>query len=98
MSPEELIRLDALLDDLAFLHRLCCFGLRMESAVTPMETYPRMMFLKFRYRLGYDSLCREVADSITWPANLANNQDQGNKMRPGLGPLPPKVKVSGRSS
>jgi hypothetical protein len=31
-----------------------------------METYLRMMFLKFRYRLGYDSLCREVADSITW--------------------------------
>jgi IS5 family transposase len=24
------------------------------------------MFLKFRYRLGYESLCREVADSISW--------------------------------
>src|SRR5258708_13002755 len=24
------------------------------------------MFLKFRYRLGYESLCREVSDSITW--------------------------------
>ena len=31
-----------------------------------METYLRMMFLKFRYRLGYESLCREVTDSITW--------------------------------
>ena len=31
-----------------------------------METYPRLMFLKFRYRLGYESLCREVTDSITW--------------------------------
>ena len=31
-----------------------------------METYLRLMFLKFRYRLGYESLCREVADSITW--------------------------------
>jgi IS5 family transposase len=31
-----------------------------------METYLRMMFLKFRYRLGYESLCREVSDSITW--------------------------------
>ena len=31
-----------------------------------MEVYLRMMFLKFRYRLGYDSLRREVADSITW--------------------------------
>jgi len=25
-----------------------------------------MTFLKFRYRLGYESLCREVGDSITW--------------------------------
>jgi IS5 family transposase len=24
------------------------------------------LFLKFRYRLGYESLCREVTDSITW--------------------------------
>jgi IS5 family transposase len=25
-----------------------------------------MMFLKFRYRLGYELLCHEVADSISW--------------------------------
>jgi IS5 family transposase len=31
-----------------------------------METYLRLMFLKFRYRLGYESLCREVSDSISW--------------------------------
>lgn len=24
------------------------------------------MFLKFRFRLGYESQCREVSDSITW--------------------------------
>jgi IS5 family transposase len=24
------------------------------------------MFLKFRYRLGYESVCAEVADSISW--------------------------------
>ena len=24
------------------------------------------MFLKFRYRLGFESLCREVSDSISW--------------------------------
>jgi len=33
---------------------------------TPMETCLRLMFLKFRYRLGYEALCREVADSISW--------------------------------
>ena len=38
----------------------------MSRPSTPMETYPRLMFLKFRYRLGYESLCREVTDSITW--------------------------------
>ena len=24
------------------------------------------MFLKYRYRLGYESLCAEVSDSISW--------------------------------
>ena len=31
-----------------------------------MEVYLRLMFLKFRYRLGYETLCREVSDSFTW--------------------------------
>src|SRR5262249_48072378 len=33
---------------------------------TPAECYLRLMFLKFRYRLGYESLCAEVSDSISW--------------------------------
>jgi len=33
------------------------FDLRVGRPSTPMETYLRMMFLKFRYRLGYESLC-----------------------------------------
>lgn len=32
---------------------------------TPVECYLRLMFLKFRYRLGYESLFAEVSDSIT---------------------------------
>jgi IS5 family transposase len=31
-----------------------------------VETYLRLMFLKFRYLPGYELLCREVADSISW--------------------------------
>jgi transposase, IS5 family len=31
-----------------------------------IDTYLRMMFLKFRWRLGYETLCREVGDSISW--------------------------------
>src|SRR5688500_4100986 len=65
--PAELARVDALLDDPVFFAPFVpFFDPRMGRPSTPMETYLRMMFLKFRYRLGYESLCREVADSITW--------------------------------
>ena len=65
--PEELARVDALLDDPAFFTPFVpFFDPRIGRPSTPMEAYLRLMFLKFRYRLGYESLCREVADSITW--------------------------------
>jgi IS5 family transposase len=65
--PEELTRVDALLDDPAFFAPFVpFFDPRMGRPSTPMETYLRLMFLKFRYRLGYEALCREVSDSITW--------------------------------
>jgi transposase, IS5 family len=65
--PEELARVDALLDDSVFFTPFVpFFDPRMGRPSTPMETYLRLMFLKFRYRLGYESLCREVTDSITW--------------------------------
>src|SRR6202049_457323 len=32
----------------------------------PMETFLRIMFLRFRYKLGYEALCREIADSLAW--------------------------------
>ncbi len=32
----------------------------------PMETYLRLMFLKYRYRLGYETLCAEVSGSLSW--------------------------------
>ena len=65
--PVELARVDALLDDPVFFTPFVpFFDPRMGRPSTPMETYLRLMFLKFRYRLGYESLCREVSDSITW--------------------------------
>ncbi len=65
--PEELARVDALLDDAVFFTPFVpFFDPRIGRPSTPMETYLRLMFLKFRYRLGYESLCREVSDSITW--------------------------------
>jgi IS5 family transposase len=65
--PEELARVDALLDDSRFFGPfMSFFDPRIGRPSTPMETYLRLMFLKFRYRLGFESLCREVSDSITW--------------------------------
>ena len=65
--PTELARIDVLLDDPVFFAPFVpFFDPRLGRPSTPMETYLRLMFLKFRYRLGYESLCREVSDSITW--------------------------------
>jgi IS5 family transposase len=65
--PTELGRVDALLDDPVFFAPFAAyFDARIGRPSIPMETYLRLMFLKFRYRLGYESLCREVADSISW--------------------------------
>ena len=59
--------MDALLDDPVFFAP-CAGFLRPPAGrpSTPMEVYLRLMFRKFRYRLGYETLCREVGDSITW--------------------------------
>jgi IS5 family transposase len=65
--PIELARVDALLDDPVFFAPFAAyFDARIGRPSIPMETYLRLMFLKFRYRLGYETLCREVADSISW--------------------------------
>jgi IS5 family transposase len=65
--PEELARVDALLDDPAFFAPFAPhFHPVIGRPSTPVEWYLRLMFLKFRYRLGYESLCVEVSDSISW--------------------------------
>jgi len=32
----------------------------------PIETYLRWIFLKYRYRLRYETVCAEVSDSVSW--------------------------------
>jgi len=32
----------------------------------PVETYLRLMYLKHRYRMGYELLVREVTDRLHW--------------------------------
>ncbi|MGC7103161.1 ISNCY family transposase [Amycolatopsis lurida] len=65
--PAELERVDAWLEDERFFAPFRAhFDARIGRPSVPMETYLRLMFLKFRYRLGYESLCAEVSDSISW--------------------------------
>ncbi len=65
--PAELEAVDRLLDDERFFapYRRF-FHARLGRPSIPIETYLRLMFLKYRYRLGFEPLCRGVADSISW--------------------------------
>jgi transposase, IS5 family len=65
--PAELEAVDRLLDDPAFFEPFVAhFHAVLGRPSLPIETYLRLMFLKYRYRLGFEPLCREVADSISW--------------------------------
>jgi len=65
--PTELATVDRLLDDPAFIEPFRAhFDPTGGRPSIPIDTYLRLMFLKHRYGLGYELLCREVADSISW--------------------------------
>src|SRR5579859_7766870 len=66
LSPE-LAAVDQLLDDDRFLAPFVArFSCPIGRPTIPIETYLRLMYLKHRYGLGYETLCKEVADSFTW--------------------------------
>jgi IS5 family transposase len=63
----ELAEVDRLLDDRRlFVPFRRFFDLREGRPSIPIECYLRLMFLKYRFGLGYERLCRLVTDSITW--------------------------------
>jgi transposase, IS5 family len=65
--PPGLAAIDRLLDDPVFFEPFVAFFHPVIGRPSiPMETYLRMMFLRFRYRLGFETLCGEVADSLAW--------------------------------
>jgi len=67
VMPAELVRVDGLLDDDRFFAPYReFFHATLGRPSIPIETYLRLMFLKYRYRLGFETLCREVTDSIGW--------------------------------
>lgn len=65
--PEELSKVDALLDDerflLPFLEK---HNTRRGRPTKAIETFLRLMYLKRRYNFGYETLVQEVGDSLTW--------------------------------
>src|SRR3989304_1526514 len=65
--PPELAKIDAILAEERFL---APFRSRLTATIgrptIPIESYLRLMYLKHRYQLGYETLCKEVADSFTW--------------------------------
>jgi transposase, IS5 family len=65
--PAELAQVDAFLDDERFIAPWrALFDRRLGRPSVPIDTLLRLLYLKHRYQLGYESLCKEVSDSIGW--------------------------------
>jgi IS5 family transposase len=65
--PAELAKIDAFLDDERFVAPWrALFDRRLGRPSVPVDTLLRLLYLKHRYQLGYESLCKEVSDSIGW--------------------------------
>jgi len=65
--PPELVAVDAFLDDERFIAPWrASFSKRLGRPSVPIDTLLRLPYLKHRYQLGSEALCREVSDSISW--------------------------------
>lgn len=65
--PEDLVFADRVLNDPGLLEPFRRFFSPLFGRPSiPMETFVRMMFLKYRLDLGYEPLCAEVRGSITY--------------------------------
>lgn len=65
--PPGLSAIDRLLDDPVFFELFPpFFDPRRGRPSVPIETYLRLMHLRFRYDLGFETLCAEVTDSLSW--------------------------------
>ena len=67
VMPAELVQVDKFLADPEFFRPFRpYFSPFFGRPSIPMETFLRMMWLKYRYRIGFEALCREVTDSVSW--------------------------------
>ncbi|MCR4441200.1 MAG: transposase, partial [Peptococcaceae bacterium] len=65
--PVELAKVDEILNDPRFMKPFFeRFNTKRGRPTLAIQTYLRLMYLKQRYQLGYESLVKEVGDSITW--------------------------------
>jgi transposase, IS5 family len=65
--PPGLEQIGRLLDDPVFFEPFVAhFDPHFGRPSIPMEVYLRMMHLRYRYDLGFETLCREVTDSFSW--------------------------------
>jgi transposase, IS5 family len=65
--PPVLAELDRYLDDPRFFEPFRpYFHPSGGRPSVPIESYLRMMALKYRYHLGFERLCEEVSDSVSW--------------------------------
>lgn len=65
--PPGLVAVDKLLDDPVFFEPFVpFFDPALGRPSIPMETYLRLMYLRFKYGLGFEPLCAEVTDSLSW--------------------------------
>lgn len=64
--PAEPARVDVFLDDERFIAPWrTVFSERLGRPSVPVETLLRLPYLKHRYQLGYETLCREVTNSLS---------------------------------
>jgi IS5 family transposase len=64
---KELKNIDQFLDDERFMEPFVQhFQSSTGRPTIPVETYLRMMYLKHRHGLGYETLVKEISDSIKW--------------------------------
>ena len=64
---DELQKVDKLLNDSRIIQPFReRFGTKIGRETIPVLTYLRLMYLKDRYQLGYESLVEEVKDNIKW--------------------------------
>jgi transposase, IS5 family len=63
--PAELVAVDAFLDECFIAPWRALFSKGLGRPSVPVDTLLRLLYLEDRYQLGYESLCREIADSIS---------------------------------